>query len=140
MYLRDIVLPEFLVLKCKSMDIHALYLLAVGMYLLAIVTMTFLGRDFLRKCDLQVGLRRNVMIYMDVKVPMIPPNYFDDPWHLNEALMLDELFDDFDALATLIEKAKYDYVSADDIVMAQANLDNSQRDQLATMLRNFKTL
>ncbi len=59
------------------------------------------------------------MIDMNVEVPMRPRFHFDDPWRLNEALMLDELFDDFDALATLIERAKYDYVSTDDIAMAQ---------------------
>ena len=46
--------------------------------------------------------------------------------------VLDKLFDDFAALATLIERAKYEYVSSDDIAMAQTHLNNSQRDQLAT--------
>ena len=100
----------------------------------------FYGRDFLRKCDLQVDFRRNVMLYMDIEVPMRPRNYFDDPWRLNEALRPDKLFDDFDALATSIDRAKYDYVSTDDIAMAQSHLDNSQRDQLATMLRKFQKL
>ena len=70
-----------LVAQRKLMDMHA-------MYLLAIMTMhdITLGRDFLRKCDLQVDFRRNVMIYMDVEVTMRPRNYFDDPWRLNEAL------------------------------------------------------
>ena len=104
------------------MDIHAIVLLAMHCYYDIIW-----GRDFL--CQLTFAI-------MSLSKHR---SYFDDSWRLIDAHMLDKRFDDlFDALATLIEKVKHDYVWTDDIAMAQTHLDNSQCDQLATMLLKFQ--
>ena len=136
-HLRDLVLPEFSCSK-KIDDQWAFVFDSDSHYDIVF------GRDFLLKIGLDTCFSTKTANWMDHKLPMKSPKFWDDPTQMYQSLIVDNEDEidkdlDCDCFDNMMD-AKYEKVNPVSVAQAQSHLSSDQQKDLAKLLSKYDTL
>ncbi|MHA7927741.1 MAG: retropepsin-like aspartic protease, partial [Marinobacter sp.] len=108
-----------------------------------------LGRDFLSSAGIQMDFQTGTMKWLERTIEMKPPGYWQVPAHIAMAFW-DETFEEFDdaedekkffeAMSAEIKEAKYEQVTAKQVVDAQDHLTVEEKLKLEKLLDKYPVL